>query len=59
MYAGKRYNSNLNYTKRLKLDRVAPVDYRPPTEKNGGPKQLWYTNIKVVDLIEHLFLVHI
>ena len=22
-----------------KMDRLAPVDNRPPTDKNGGPKQ--------------------
>ena len=30
MYAGKRCNSRSNLTKRYKLDRVAPVDSRPP-----------------------------
>ena len=28
-------------TKRYKLDRVAPVDNRPPPDKNFGPKQMW------------------
>ena len=37
----KRYNRNPNFTKRSKLDRVAPVGNRPPTHKNGGPKQWW------------------
>ena len=41
MYAGKRYNSRSNLTKRYKLDRVAPVDNRPPPDKNFGPKQMW------------------
>ena len=27
-------------TKRYKLDRVAPVDNRPPPDKNFGPKQM-------------------
>ena len=38
----KRYNCNPNSTKRSKLDRVDPVDNRPSTDKNGGPKQ-WCT----------------
>ena len=33
MYAGKRYISNPNFTNSYKLDRVAPVDNRPPTDK--------------------------
>ena len=32
-----------NSTKRLKLDRVAPVDKRAPSDKNGAPKQ-WCHN---------------
>jgi len=28
-------------TKRYKLERVAPVDNRPPPDKNFGPKQMW------------------
>ena len=27
-------------TKRYKLDRVAPVDNRPPPDNNFGPKQM-------------------
>ena len=41
MYAGKRCNSRSNLTKRYKLDRVAPVDNRPPPDNNFGPKQMW------------------
>ena len=40
MYAGKRCNSRSNLTKRYKLDRVAPVDNRPPLDNNFGPKQM-------------------
>ena len=43
MYAGKRCNSKSNSTKRYKLDRVAPVDNRPPPDKKWGPKQMCLT----------------
>ena len=36
MYAGKRCNSKSNLTKRYKLDRVAPVDNRPPRIRIGA-----------------------
>ena len=39
MSAWKGYYRNPNSTNRYKLDRVAPVDNRPPNDKNGGPKQ--------------------
>ena len=55
MYAGKGYNSNPNSTKRSKLDRVAPVGNRPPTHKNGGPKQ-W--SDKVSTPLSQLSLKH-
>ena len=40
MYAEKKCNGYPFSTKRLKLDGVAPVDKRPSTNKDGGPKQL-------------------
>ena len=46
MYAGKRCNSRSNMTKRYKLDRVAPVDNRPPPDNNFGPKQMWGGSVK-------------
>ena len=46
MNAGKGYNSNPHSTKRLKLDRVDPVDNRPPNDKNGAPKQWCVGNRK-------------
>ena len=34
-------------TKRYKLDRIAPVDNRPPPDKNFGPKQMcWVVHAK-------------
>ena len=30
---------------RDRVDRVAPVDNRPPTNKNGGPKQWCSVNV--------------
>ena len=41
MNAGKGYNSNPKSTKRLKLNRVAPVDNRAPNDKTGAPKKWW------------------
>ena len=38
MHAGKRCNGNPKSTKRWKLDRVAPVDNRPPQIKMGAQK---------------------
>ena len=39
----KKCNGNPESTKMLKLDRVATVDNRPSTDKNGGPIQLCVT----------------
>ena len=56
MYAGKRCNGNPNSTKRLKLDGVAPVDNRPSTNKDGGPKQLWCCWKKKQEMLDMLFV---
>ena len=56
MYAGKGYNSNPNSTKRSKLDRVAPVGNRPPTHKNGGPKQWLEATLKTFPILEFILL---
>ena len=52
MYAGKRFTSNPNSTKRWKLDRVAPVDNRPPNDKNGGRNSGDYNWSKLACIVQ-------
>ena len=38
MYAGKKCCGNPITTQREKLDGVGPIDNKPSTNKDGGPK---------------------
>ena len=51
MNAEKGYNSNSNSTKRQKLDRVAPVDNRPPNDKWCGRDGVTIASLSSIHLV--------